>query len=474
MNNKTKIVATLGPASNTVETISRLIEAGLNIARINFSHGDPTVHAALIENIRKAEAVTGKQIVLMADLPGPKMRIGELETDFIVLSNGDKIDLTNEKIKGNNSRVYVSYSKLHDCVNLGDKIYLNDGSIELVVTAKKEKDITCEVLVGGELRPRKGLNIPNINLGISAFTPHDFECLKFASAHGIDAVSQSFVENEVDIKLLRVAASGIDYHPFIIAKIERSNALLHLDAILEESDGLMVARGDLGVEVPIEQMAIIQKEIIRKANFRGKPVITATQMLESMICCNRPTRAEASDVANAILDGTDCVMLSAESAAGKFPQESVEMLARIAQTVEPHQSAHYRNEIIDGVAASPSLSIFDILSFSAEETVEHLDPAAVFIPSRTGGTVRKLSRYRLAPWIIAISKNKEVCQGLKFSYGVKPICLEEDPESWSDFVRTWVKENSLSGEYAVIIQGPSFKNPDRNHSMEIIKLTAVK
>ena len=470
MTNKTKIVATLGPASSSVEMISKLINAGTSVARINFSHGDPTVHAALIENIRKAEEETGKKLVLMADLPGPKMRIGELETDFIFLNKGEQISLTTEKIKGNNARVYVSYSKLNECVKPGDKIYLNDGSIELVVRSKQDKDVTCEILVGGELRPRKGLNIPNINLGISAFTAHDLECLKFAAQHGFDAVSQSFVETEVDIKLLRVAAEGIDYHPFIIAKIERSNALLHLDAILEEADGLMVARGDLGVEVPIEQMAVIQKNIIRKANLRGKPVITATQMLESMTNCNRPTRAEASDVSNAILDGTDCVMLSAESAAGKFPLESVEMLARIAETVEPHQPRHYRDEIIEGVKQSAGVSIFDILSFSVEEAVEHLKPVAIFVPSRTGETVRKLSRYRLTPWIIAISKNKEVCRGLRFSYGVNPVCIESDPDSWSDFARNWLKEHNCSGDYAIIIQGPSFKNPDRNHLREIVKI----
>ena len=246
--------------------------------------------------------------------------------------------LTTDEIDGDQRRVSVSFKRLPQAVKPGDALFLNDGIIQVEVVSVSGNDVVCKVVVGGELRSRKGLNLPGIDLGIGAFTERDHECLKFAAQAGIDAVSQSFVESGADIRTVRQAADALDYHPFIIAKIERSNALDHMDDILDAADGIMIARGDLGVEVPIERIAVIQKDLMRQANRRAKPVITATQMLESMTESRRPTRAEATDVANAILDGTDCVMLSGESAMGKYPVDAVAMLARIASIVEPHRS----------------------------------------------------------------------------------------------------------------------------------------
>src|SRR5215467_3795531 len=316
--NKTKIVATIGPASESPEMLTRLIRAGLNVARLNFSHGDLPKHAEVIRRIRDATRETGRRVAIMADLPGPKMRLGKIASESIQLAPGSHFTLTNEDIVGNAQRVSMSFEPLPRVVKPGNRIFLNDGLVQLVVERVVGNDVECTVAVGGELRSRKGLNLPGIDLGISAFTEHDRACLEFALGAGVDAVSQSFVERAADIHAVRAAAAKIGRQPFVIAKIERADGLAHFDEILAAADGIMVARGDLGVEVPIEEIAYTQKQLIAKANLAGKPVITATQMLESMVSSRLPTRAEATDVANAILDGTDCVMLSGESALGNF------------------------------------------------------------------------------------------------------------------------------------------------------------
>ncbi len=326
-DHKTKIVATIGPASDTLEVLTQLIEAGMNVARLNFSHGDPDYHGAVIARIREAAKVANRRVAIMGDLPGPKMRIGDLAEEPIDLQRDDSLILTTDDILGDKNRISISFPDLLDAVQPGDRLYLNDGFILLKVVEVKGSDIHCNVRVGGELRSRKGLNLPGINLGISAFTDNDHDWLRFAAEHRLDAVSQSFVAAADDILAVRRAAEAMGYAPFIIAKIERADALDNLKAILSAADGIMVARGDLGVEIPIERIAVVQKQITELANHFGKPVITATQMLESMVVYRRPTRAEATDVANAILGGTDCVMLSAESAMGRYPVDAVAMLA---------------------------------------------------------------------------------------------------------------------------------------------------
>ena len=329
---KTKIVCTIGPASEDRDTLAQMLLGGMNVARLNFAHGDFESHAQVIENLRAAADSTGKRVAIVGDLPGPKMRIGKL------VKHGQSFILQTEDIVGDNQRVSLNFKSLPDVVAPGDLIYINDGFIQLEVQNVAGDHVICEVQVGGELRSFKGVNFPGIELGISAFTDQDLEFLKFAANQGLDAVGQSFVQGPEDIKAVRAAAKALDYYPFIIAKIERAKALNNLDAILEVTDGIMVARGDLGVEIPIETMAITQKNIIRQANIYGKPVITATQMLESMVIHPRPTRAEATDVANAILDGTDCVMLSGETAMGGYPVEAVIMMACIARETEPYHS----------------------------------------------------------------------------------------------------------------------------------------
>jgi pyruvate kinase len=326
--------------------------------------------------------------------------------------------------------------------------------------------------VAGELRSRKGVNLPGIDLGISAFTEHDRTCLAFALQHGVDAVSQSFVDRSGDITAVRAAADELGHHPMIIAKIERSGALVRIEEILDAADGIMVARGDLGVEIPIEEMALAQKRLMRLANLRCKPVITATQMLESMITNRLPTRAEATDVANAILDGTDAVMLSGESAVGRHPVEAVAMLARIAAATEPHRSDSGPAWAGEAIAREENIPAEELIAASVEATLRRISPATVVVPTHGGATARRIARFRLPVWISAVSSQEKTCQDLLFSYGVFPVCVEDHPDRWRDWCRRWREEQQLEGRYIVLTEGPSRKHPDRNNRMEVIDLKA--
>lgn len=469
-DHKTKIVCTIGPASESREVMERMMRAGMNVARLNFSHGDFTAHKKVIDNLRAASMATGRRIAIMADLSGPKMRIGKLKEEPIDLSPGDPFVLTSDEIDGDRRGVSVSFKRLPLAVKPGDALFLNDGIIQIEVVSVTGNDVACRVVVGGELRSRKGLNLPGIDLGIGAFTERDHDCLKFAAAEGIDAVSQSFVESGADIKAVRQAADALEYHPFIIAKIERSNALEHMDDILDAADGIMIARGDLGVEVPIERIAVIQKDLMHRANRRAKPVITATQMLESMTESRRPTRAEATDVANAILDGTDCVMLSAESAMGKYPVDAVEMLARIAATVEPHKQPVTVKGLFEGIDLRGRLKPGHLIAMAVEASVAYASPAAVFVPTHSGLTARSISLFRMPVWTVAVSSLEQTCQNLAFSYGVFPVYEPEHPENWDSFVRSWLAKYGVTGDLAILTEGPSTKHPGRHNRMEIIAL----
>jgi pyruvate kinase len=468
---KTKIVCTIGPASDSPEMIEKMIRAGMNIARLNFSHGDFSGHKQVIENIRTAELAAGRDVTIMADLPGPKMRIGQIADEPIELKSGDTFTLTTEDITGNSERVSVSFDPLPQAVKAGDCLFLNDGIIQLEVDAVDGNDVRCTVRVGGELRSRKGLNLPGIDLGISAFTDHDRNCLEFALDQGVEAVSQSFVETASDITAVRNAADALGYKPFIIAKIERAGALDHIDEILKAADGIMVARGDLGVEIPIEKMAVVQKRLMEKTIVLGKPVITATQMLESMVEHRRPTRAEATDVANAILDGTDCVMLSAESAMGKYPLEAVAMLAGIAEETEPYRPGARRREFLQTYGFKGDVSHLDLIALSVYFTQERVPPAAVIVPTMSGATARNVARFKLPVWIVAVSPNRATCRALQFSYGVHPEHWPDHPGNWNAFARQWLKTNRVAGDMVLLTEGPSDAHPAANNRMEIIDLS---
>ena len=468
--NKTRIVCTIGPKCDSPEIMLQMLRAGMNIARLNFSHGDFHWHGTAIANLRSAARTAGRRVSIMADLPGPKMRIGQLADEPIELEQGDTFTLTTNEVIGNRQRAFVTFRRLPVVVKAGDILFLNDGTVQLKVVSIEGKDVQCNVLVGGELRSRKGLNLPGIDLGASAFTEHDRDCLKFAMENGVDAVSQSFVETATDIASVRKAAAEFGCHPFIVAKIERAGALVHIDEILKAADGIMIARGDLGVETPIERLAVVQKQLTRKANLLGKPVITATQMLESMVDHKRPTRAESTDVANAILDGTDGVMLSEESAIGQFPVEAVAMLARIAAATEPGRSAFCVQDLFSDHKSDGNADLVDLISRSVHDIVVRFAPTAVIIPTTTGHTARLVARFMLPVWIAAVSADEATCQGLQFSYGVSPVHAPEPTEDWNVFARRWVESEGLEDGLVVLTEGPSIDHPDANHRLEIIDL----
>ncbi|MFW2438546.1 MAG: pyruvate kinase [Arenicellales bacterium] len=469
--NKTKLVCTIGPASDSPQMITKMIDAGMNIARLNFSHGSFEYHGKVIKNIRAASKHTGKRIAIMADLPGPKMRIGEFSDDSVTLKKDAKFTLRVEDIIGTENRVSISMKQLPSALHEDNVLFLNDGLVQLVVERIQGIEIQCRVLMGGELRSKKGLNVPGINLGTSAFTSRDKECMQFALEQGVDAISQSFVSDAQDIKDVRCAAKEIGYDPFIIAKIERASIYEKIDEILEQCDGIMVARGDLGVEIPIEEIAVVQKFIIAKANLVGKPVITATQMLESMTHNRRPTRAEATDVANAVLDGTDCVMLSEESAMGAYPIESVLMLAKICKATEPCRLQEHYKGVIKPQTTGYNPTFVDHIAVSVEKLLSDVkNPAAVLIPTTSGHTATSITRVRLPIWILAVSSSAKTCQELMFSYGVWPIENEKRPVDWTDFIKGQIEKLQLKGERVLAVEGPSPDNPDRNHKIELINL----
>jgi pyruvate kinase len=364
----------------------------------------------------------------------------------------------------------MSFERLPEVVKPGNRLFLNDGLVQLEVESVSGNDVHCKVIVGGELSSRKGLNLPGIDLGISAFTEHDRACLKFALEQGVDAVGQSFVETPADIETVRAAAQSFGKHPFIIAKIERAGALQHYEEILKVADGIMVARGDLGVEVPIQEIAVTQKELIAHANMAGKPVITATQMLESMVSNRLPTRAEATDVANAILDGTDCIMLSGESAMGKYPEAAVRMLASIAAVTEARRPP----ATVEGLRAisrahKPTTATEGIASV-VEHALESVPCAAVVVPTRTGATARMISRFKPDVWILACCRNTDVCQALAFSYGVHAFPISDEPINWRAFTTDWLREHNIPGLIAILVAGPSYRDPNANHRIEFMRV----
>ena len=431
---KTRIVATVGPASASQTVLQRMIRAGMDVARLNFSHGDFTGHANLIAEIRAAAAATRRRVAILADLPGPKMRVGEIAGDQVVLTAGDRVVLTTDPVPGNQHRLSVSFERLPQVVKPGDPIYLNDGYVQLQVESAAGREVTAVVTVGGELRSRKGLNLPGIDLGISAFTDRDRECLAFALEHGVDAVSQSFVEHAGDIEAVREAARALGHDPFVIAKIERMRALSHLHQIVLASDGIMIARGDLGVEMPIEKIAVIQKDSCTwptstQARDHGHPDAGVDDH-------PAPTRAEATDVANAILDGTDAVMLSGESAMGEYPVESVEMLAKIAAVVEPTRRRLSINELYCDLDLTERIRSEHLVALAVQACFDYDMPAAIFVPTASGASARRIAILRLPVWIVAATQDESVCRRLQLSYGVVGLHVPEEPAAWDDLPGT--------------------------------------
>jgi pyruvate kinase len=472
---KTKIVCTIGPASQEVDVLEQMIAAGMNVARINFAHGDFTSHRRTIANVRAAAEAQGQRVAIFGDLPGPKMRIGDLATEPVFLERDQQFILQTTKIAGDRHRASLEFEGLPRVVKPGDHIYMNDGYIQLEVLSVQGDAVVTTVIAGGELRSNKGVNFPGIDLGISAFTEDDARVLAFAAEQQLDAVSQSFVRGPEDIIAVRRAAEALGYEPFVIAKIERAGALEAIDGILEAADGIMVARGDLGVEIPIEEIPGVQKSLIRQANLRAKPVITATQMLESMTDNRRPTRAEATDVANAILDGTDCVMLSGETAVGKYPIETVAVMARIARKTESGMPDFPIAAMLQQQHETGAIRADDLMSLTVFRAAQTLEPVVVFAPSRSGSTARRMTRYRLEPWIVAPSQSERTCQLLQLSFGVYPVHVPEEgilsePYLRRQFAAQWLRDHGLDEGVVILVESSGTLKAEDTKRIDIIAL----
>jgi pyruvate kinase len=414
MPQRTRIVCTLGPASDSDEIVRALIRAGMDVARLNFSHGDHATHAARIERVRRLAREESAIVALMGDLQGPKIRVGAISRGAIQLTSGASFTLTTRALDGSAEAISVDFPELPQAVRPGDRILLADGLMELQVVATNATDVQTRVITGGELTSHKGVNLPGVPLKISALTEKDRADVAFAVAQDLDYLALSFVRRAEDvIELKRL----IDTHGAaipVVAKIEKPEAMEHIDAILAASDGVMVARGDLGVEAAVEQVPIFQKTIIRKANAAGKPVITATQMLESMIENPRPTRAEASDVANAILDGTDAVMLSGETAAGKYPLLAVQMMAHIADAVE--SSLQFESCIRK--YGGDAMSVTDAIGNATCEIAEQLGAKLIITSTSSGFAARMISRHRPLTPIFAVTANEKTQRRLALVWGI--------------------------------------------------------
>ncbi|NLK51312.1 MAG: pyruvate kinase [Syntrophomonadaceae bacterium] len=418
---RTKIVCTIGPASQTIEVLEQLILDGMDVARLNFSHGTHEEHLERIKAIRQAMIHTGKRVALMLDTKGPEIRTGNLQTETIILNEGEQITLTTDDVLGDENRLSVSYRGLPQDVKPGNMILIADGLIGLKVLQIKGNDITCEIVNGGEIGSRKNVNVPGVAIRLPGMTQKDVADINFGIDQKIDFIAASFVRRASDILDIRriLEERGADIH--VIAKIENQEGVDNLDEIVQVADGVMVARGDLGVEIPTEEVPLVQKLIIDKCNLVGKPVITATQMLESMVRNPRPTRAEASDVANAIFDGTDAIMLSGETAAGKYPVEAVKTMARIARRAE--KSVNYR-EIIRARRIAYKPSITDAISHATCSITADLGGAAIITATTSGITARTVAKYRPEAPIIATTPSERVAAKLCLIWGVYPVLVE--------------------------------------------------
>ncbi len=415
---RTKIVCTIGPASRSPKLIEELIKEGMDVARLNFSHGSHAEHSLAIRHIRKISARLKKPVAILQDLGGPKIRTGLLRNDPIVLKEGRTFTLTTRPVPGNEKETSLSHSLLLPGVRSGNTILLADGSLELRVEEVTSTDIKCRVISGGTLTSQQGINLPDTDLKIPFFSKKDQEDLIFGINHKVDFIGISFVRQADDIlqvrKILeRKGGEGIS----LIAKIEKRKALDNIDEIIEVADGIMIARGDLGMEVPLEKVPLAQKTIIRKCNLVGKPVITATQMLESMIRNPRPTRAEATDVANAIFDGTDAIMLSGETAIGKYPLKSIRIMDKIA--VQTENSLDYE-KIVQERALSVKDSVPDAISNATCQIAHDLKAVAIVIFTLSGSTARLVARYRPGVPIMAGSPEESTVRKLALSWGVYP------------------------------------------------------
>lgn len=441
---KTKIVCTIGPASEQLDTLKQLMENGMNVARLNFSHGDYEEHAARIKNIRQAAKAVGQNVAILLDTQGPEIRTKQFANGEAYLEAGTEVRIAMEEVEGTNKRFAVTYSGLIDDVEEGTIVSLDDGLIQLKVTAidKANNDIVTEVINSGLIKNKKSVNVPNVRVNLPPVTEKDISDIKFGIDQDVDFIAASFVRQHTDVLAIQKLLE--DYngaHIDIISKIENQEGVDNFDKILEVSSGVMVARGDLGVEIPPESVPLVQKDLINRCNLAGKPVITATQMLDSMQNEPRPTRAEASDVANAIFDGTDAIMLSGETAAGKYPVESVQMMNVIAQTTE---AALDHESVVDHHAKSVEMSITEAIGQSVVHTAANLEVSAIIAPTTSGHSARMIAKYRPEAPIVAVTFSKSVYRKLALTWGVHPV-LSNNANSTDELLDIAVEKGLETG-----------------------------
>lgn len=434
---KTKIVCTIGPASESIDKLEKLMEAGMNVTRLNFSHGSHEEHAARIKTIREAAKKTGKTVAILLDTKGPEIRTHDFVDGQAELKMGAEVVISTEQVMGTAEKFSVTYAGLYDDVNPGSRILIDDGLIELEVIEKMNGDIRTKVLNSGMVKNKKGVNVPNVSIKLPGITEKDVQDIIFGIKQDVDFIAASFVRKAADVLEIRelLEAHGAQ-HIQIIPKIENQEGIDNIDSILEVSDGLMVARGDMGVEIPPEEVPLVQKRLIKKCNLLGKPVITATQMLDSMQRNPRPTRAEASDVANAIFDGTDAIMLSGETAAGLYPLESVSMMASIAMRVE--KSLQYEDMFKKRIKEQ-TVTITDAISQSVAHTALALGVAAILAPTESGYTAKMISKYRPKSPVVAVTSSERVSRRLALVWGVQAFTAAEKAKSTDEMLETAIQ-----------------------------------
>ena len=416
---KTKIVCTLGPATDNLEVLKNLMQAGMNVGRINFSHGNYQDQEERINLFKQAREELGLPIPLLLDTQGPEIRIGKFENDKVFLENGKEFTLLNDDVIGNETKVSITYKDLYKDIKVGKTILINDGTIELKVKQIIDKDILCEVIQGGNLTNRKSINVPDLILNLPSITSKDIEDIKYGITAGFDYIAASFVRKPEDVLAIKqVLKENNGEHIKVISKIENREGINNFDKILDVSDGIMVARGDLGVEIPMEEVPIYQKQFIKKTYKQGKPVITATQMLESMITNSKPTRAEVSDIANAIYDGTSCIMLSGETATGAYPEECVKTMNKVAIAIENsiNYNKRFKNRKYDLENSNYQFN----MNYSACVTAENINAKAIIAYTNTGNTSRILSSFGPQSPIFAITENEVTYRQLGLCWGIIP------------------------------------------------------
>ncbi len=440
---RAKIVCTLGPSSNSESMVRDLMRLGMDVARLNFSHGTHEEHARTIERVRKVAEKEGRTICVLQDLQGPKIRTGRLKYRTpVTLKSGSVVTITPRDIPGTATLISTTFKTLAQEVEPGSRILLSDGLIELRVRMVRGDDVECEVINGGLLGEHKGINLPGTIVRVPSLTEKDEKDLEFGIKHAVDMIAVSFIRTADDVRTVKRLVRGHRSDAWVIAKLEKPQAIEHLEEILEVSDGVMVARGDLGVEMPPEKVPIIQKQIIRSASEWRKPVITATQMLESMIENPRPTRAEASDVANAVFDGTDALMLSAETASGKYPREAVAMMARIVVEAE----SQMQDSVTRRRATRHHLSISETICESVAHAAQDLDMRAIAVYTETGTTARLISKYRPKSAVFGFASRPTVCARMNLMWGVNPVRCEATFDTEDMVVRA---ERLMSARQAV-------------------------